>query len=222
MRILIAEDERRLAEALGQIMEEQRYQADLVYDGADGLDYGLTGQYDMIVLDVMLPKLDGFEVARRLRCAHVSTPILMLTARDEVPDKIAGLDHGADDYMTKPFDVGELLARVRALTRRQGEVLTKQLSAGDLTLDLTSRSLRRGDKSVRLGFKEYDVLRLLMSTPKAVVPKEDIIAKVWGLDSEAEDNNVEAYISFLRKKLAFLGSRVSIGKVGYHLEVPVL
>ena len=123
MRILIAEDERRLAEALGQIMEEQRYQADLVYDGADGLDYGLTGQYDMIVLDVMLPKLDGFEVARRLRCAHVSTPILMLTARDEVPDKIAGLDHGADDYMTKPFDVGELLARVRALTRRQGEVL---------------------------------------------------------------------------------------------------
>ena len=111
MRILIVEDERRLAEALGQIMEEQRYQADLVYDGADGLDYGLTGQYDMIVLDVMLPKLDGFEVARRLRCAHVSTPILMLTARDEVPDKIAGLDHGADDYMTKPFDAGELLAR---------------------------------------------------------------------------------------------------------------
>ena len=225
MRILIVEDERRLAEALGQIMEEQRYQADLVYDGADGLDYGLTGQYDMIVLDVMLPKLDGFEVARRLRCAHVSTPILMLTARDEVPDKIAGLDHGADDYMTKPFDAGDLLARVRALTRRQGEVLTEQLSAGDLTLDLTSRSLRRGDKSVRLGFKEYDVLRLLMSTPKAVVPKEDIIAKVWGLDSEAEDNNVEAYISFLRKKLAFLGSRVSIGtvrKVGYHLEVPVL
>ena len=211
MQILIVEDERRLAEALGQIMEEQRYQADLVYDGADGLDYGLTGQYDMIVLDVMLPKLDGFEVARRLRCAHVSTPILMLTARDEVPDKIAGLDHGADDYMTKPFDAGELL--------------TEQLSAGDLTLDLTSRSLRRGDKSVRLGFKEYDVLRLLMSTPKAVVPKEDIIAKVWGLDSEAEDNNVEVYISFLRKKLAFLGSRVSIGtvrKVGYHLEVPVL
>ena len=211
MRILIVEDERRLAEALGQIMEEQRYQADLVYDGADGLDYGLTGQYDMIVLDVMLPKLDGFEVARRLRCAHVSTPILMLTARVEVC-------HPSVKRV-------ELLARVRALTRRQGEVLTEQLSAGDLTLDLTSRSLRRGDKSVRLGFKEYDVLRLLMSTPKAVVPKEDIIAKVWGLDSEAEDNNVEVYISFLRKKLAFLGSRVSIGtvrKVGYHLEVPVL
>ena len=135
MRILIVEDERRLAEALGQIMAEQRYQADVVYDGADGLDYALTGQYDAIVLDVMLPKVGGFEVARRLRCAHVSTPILMLTARDEIQDKIAGLDHGADDYMTKPFDIGELLARVRALTRRQGEVLAEQLAAGDLTLD---------------------------------------------------------------------------------------
>ena len=194
MRILIVEDERRLAEALGQIMAEQRYQADVVFDGADGLDYALTGQYDAIVLDVMLPKVDGFEVARRLRCAHVSTPILMLTARDEIPDKIAGLDHGADDYMTKPFDIGELLARVRALTRRQG-------------------------------FKEFDVLRLLLAAPRAVIPKEDIISKVWGLESEAEDNNVEVYISFLRKKLAYLGSRVSIGtvrKVGYHLEVPAV
>ena len=124
MRILIVEDEQRLAEALGQIMAEQRYLADLVYDGADGLDYALTGQYDAIILDVML----------RLRCAHISTPILMLTARDEMPDKIAGLDHGADDYMTKPFDIGELLARVRALTRRQGEVIGEQLTAGDLIL----------------------------------------------------------------------------------------
>lgn len=224
MRILIVEDERRLAEALGQIMEEQRYQADLVYDGADGLDYALTGQYDVIILDVMLPKVDGFEVARRLRCAHVSTPILMLTARDEVPDKIAGLDHGADDYMTKPFDIGEVLARVRALTRRQGEVIGEQLTAGDLTLELSTRCLRQGDKSVRLGFKEFDVLRQLMVHPRAVVPKEDIIARVWGLDSDAEDNNVEVYISFLRKKLTFLESNVSIGtvrKVGYYLEVPV-
>lgn len=223
MRILIVEDERRLAEALGQIMAEQRYQTDVVYDGADGLDYALTGQYDAIVLDVMLPKLDGFEVARRLRCAHISTPILMLTARDEVPDKIAGLDQGADDYMTKPFDIGELLARIRALTRRQGEVLGEQLCAGDLVLDIPTRCLRCGEKSVRLGFKEFDVLRLLMATLKAVVPKDDIIAKVWGLESEAEDNNVEVYISFLRKKLAFLSSRVGIGtlrKVGYYLEVP--
>lgn len=201
MRILIVEDERRLAEALGQIMAEQRYQADVVFDGADGLDYALTGQYDAIVLDVMLPKVDGFEVARRLRCAHVSTPILMLTARDEIPDKIAGLDHGADDYMTKPFDIG------------------------DLVLDTPTRSLRCGEKSVRLGFKEFDVLRLLLAAPRAVIPKEDIISKVWGLESEAEDNNVEVYISFLRKKLAYLGSRVSIGtvrKVSYHLEVPAV
>ena len=214
-----------LAEALGQIMAEQRYQADVVFDGADGLDYALTGQYDAIVLDVMLPKVDGFEVARRLRCAHVSTPILMLTARDEIPDKIAGLDHGADDYMTKPFDIGELLARVRALTRRQGEVIGEQLAAGDLVLDTPTRSLRCGEKSVRLGFKEFDVLRLLLAAPRAVIPKEDIISKVWGLESEAEDNNVEVYISFLRKKLAYLGSRVSIGtvrKVGYHLEVPAV
>ena len=224
MRVLIVEDERRLAEALGQIMAEQRYQTDVVYDGADGLDYGLTEQYDVIVLDVMLPKLDGFEVASRLRHAHVSTPILMLTARDEMPDKIAGLDHGADDYMTKPFDIGELLARVRALSRRQGEVIGEQLTAGDLTLELSTRCLRCADKSVRLCFKEFDVLRQLMAHPRAVVPKEDIIARVWGLDSEAEDNNVEVYISFLRKKLAFLQSNVTIGtvrKVGYYLEVPL-
>ena len=224
MRVLIVEDERRLAEALGQIMAEQRYQTDVVYDGADGLDYALTEQYDVILLDVMLPKLDGFEVASRLRHAHVSTPILMLTARDEMPDKIAGLDHGADDYMTKPFDIGELLARVRALARRQGEVIGEQLTAGDLTLELSTRCLRQGDKSVRLGFKEFDVLRQLMVHPRAVVPKEDIIARVWGLDSDAEDNNVEVYISFLRKKLSFLESNVSIGtvrKVGYYLEVPV-
>ena len=223
MRILIVEDEQRLAEALGQIMAEQRYLADLVYDGADGLDYALTGQYDAIILDVMLPKVDGFEVARRLRCAHISTPILMLTARDEIPDKIAGLDHGADDYMTKPFDIGELLARVRALTRRQGEVIGEQLTAGDLILELSTRCLRCGAKSVRLGFKEFDILRLLMQHSRSVVPKEDIISRVWGLESDAEDNNVEVYISFLRKKLTFLSSCVAIGtvrKVGYYLEVP--
>ncbi|MEL4861120.1 response regulator transcription factor [Pseudoflavonifractor phocaeensis] len=224
MRILIVEDETHLAEALGQIMTEQHYQTDMVYDGADGLDYGLSAQYDAIILDVMLPKLDGFEVARRLRAAHVSTPILMLTARDEVPDKISGLDCGADDYMTKPFDSGELLARVRALTRRQGEVIGNTLTVGDLTLRLDVRCLICADSSVRLGFKEFEVLKLLMSNFHAVVPKEDIISKVWGLESEAEDNNVEVYISFLRKKLNFLGSSVTIGtvrKVGYFLEAPL-
>ena len=221
MRILIVEDEVRLAETLKQLLEDQRYQADTVYDGADGVDYGLTGQYDLIILDVMLPKVDGFQAAQRLRAAHVSTPILMLTARDEVSDKISGLDCGADDYMTKPFDTGELMARVRALTRRQGEVLSDVLSAGELKLDCTSRLLSEGERSVRLGFKEFEVLRLLMVNTGAVVTKETIISKIWGLDSEAEDNNVEVYISFLRKKLAYLNSRASIStvrKVGYFLE----
>lgn len=225
MHILIVEDEIHLAEALGQIMTEQRYLVDVVYDGADGLDYALTGQYDAILLDVMLPKLDGFEVAKRLRAAHVSTPILMLTARDETGDKISGLDCGADDYMTKPFDTGELLARVRALTRRQGEVIGNTITVGDLTLRLDARCLMCGDNMVRLGFKEFEVMRLLMANCPAVIPKEDIISKIWGLESEAEDNNVEVYISFLRKKLSFLHSGVSIGtvrKIGYFLEVPEL
>ena len=223
MRILIVEDETRLAETLRQLMEDQRYQADMVGDGADGVDYGLTGQYDLIILDVMLPKVDGFEVARRLRSAHFSTPILMLTARDDISDKIGGLDCGADDYMTKPFDSGELMARVRALTRRQGEVLGDVLKVGDLSLECSSRLLRVGERSVRLGFKEFEVMRLLMVNSRAVVSKETLIAKIWGLDSEAEDNNVEVYISFLRKKLAYLGSRIAIStvrKVGYYLEHP--
>ena len=223
MRILIVEDETRLAETLRQLMEDQRYQADMVGDGADGVDYGLTGQYDLIILDVMLPKVDGFEVARRLRSAHISTPILMLTARDDISDKIGGLDCGADDYMTKPFDSGELMARVRALTRRQGEVLGDVLKVGDLSLECSSRLLRVGESSVRLGFKEFEVMRLLMVNSRAVVSKETLIAKIWGLDSEAEDNNVEVYISFLRKKLAYLGSRIAIStvrKVGYYLEHP--
>ena len=221
MRILIVEDEVRLAETLRQLMEDQRYQVDTVYDGADGVDYGLTGQYDLIILDVMLPKVDGFQAAQQLRSAHISTPILMLTARDDISDKISGLDCGADDYMTKPFDSGELMARVRALTRRQGEVLSDTLTAADLTLDCTSRLLSSGNRSVRLGFKEFEVLRLLMVNNGNVVTKETLISKIWGLDSEAEDNNVEVYISFLRKKLNYLNSRTSIStvrKVGYFLD----
>ena len=223
MRILIVEDETRLAETLRQLMEDQRYQADTVGDGADGVDYGLTGQYDLIILDVMLPKVDGFEVARRLRSAHISTPILMLTARDDISDKIGGLDCGADDYMTKPFDSGELMARVRALTRRQGEVMGDVLTVAGLSLECSSRLLSVGERSVRLGFKEFEVMRLLMVNSRSVVSKETLIAKIWVLDSEAEDNNVEVYISFLRKKLTYLGSDVAIStvrKVGYYLEYP--
>ena len=221
MRILIVEDEIRLAEALGQIVKEQKYSVDIVNDGESGLDYAMSGIYDVVVLDVMLPKLNGFEVVRRLREGKITTPVILLTAKDEVDDKITGLDCGADDYMTKPFSSDELMARIRAISRRKGEVVLEELSFEDLSLNLSTYSLSCGVKSVHLGFKEYEVLRILMSNPKMIVPKEDIIVKVWGAESGAEDNNVEAYISFLRKKLFFLGSKVGIGtvrKVGYRLE----
>lgn len=221
MRILIVEDEQRLAEALGQILTEQKYSVEMVYDGEDGLEYAKSGLYDVIILDVMLPKKTGFEVVRELRQAKLATPVLMLTARDEIGDKVTGLDCGADDYMTKPFSPEELLARVRALSRRQGDVQLEELSYSDLTLSLSSFTLSRKSKSVHLGFKEFEVLRILMSNSSQIVPKEELILKVWGAQSEAEDNNVEAYISFLRKKFFFLGSKVTIGtvrKVGYRLE----
>ncbi len=221
MRILIVEDGVRLAEALGQIMTEQKYTVDVVHDGADGLDYAVSGGYDVIVLDVMLPKRSGFEVVRELRGRNIPTPVILLTAKGEVSDKITGLDCGADDYMTKPFSPEELLARVRALSRRQGDVVLEELSFADLTLNLSTHTLNRGSKSVHLGYKEFEVLRILLSNPRTVVPKEMLITKVWGMESNAEDNNVEAYISFLRKKLFFLASQVNIRavrKVGYRLE----
>ena len=222
VRVLIVEDEKRLAQALGQIMEEQKYNVDVVYDGQDGLDYGLSGQYDVIVLDVMLPKLDGFSVVKKLRKQNISVPVLMLTARDEVSDKVTGLDCGADDYMTKPFSPEELLARIRALSRRQGDVVLEDIHWADLTLKLSSRTLHCGAKSVSLGFKEFEVLKLLLANPRGIVSKEELLVKVWGSDSNAEDNNVEAYISFLRKKLNYIGSEteiISIKKLGYKLEV---
>ena len=222
MRILIVEDEKRLADTLVQICEGQKYQAEAVYTGTDGLDYGAAGGYDAIVLDVMLPGMDGFEVARSLRRRKIATPILMLTARDDVHDKVNGLDCGADDYMTKPFLPEELLARLRALTRRRGEVQLEELAWQDLTLKLATYDLCCGARSVRLNHKEFEVMQLLLSAPGVLVPKETLLTRVWGYDSDAEDNNVEAYISFLRKKLHFLGSRVAIAtqrKVGYRLEV---
>ncbi|MDL2288626.1 response regulator transcription factor [Oscillospiraceae bacterium OttesenSCG-928-F05] len=221
MRVLIVEDERRLADALVQTMHAQKYAAEAVYNGEDGLDYALSGQYDVVVLDVMLPGLTGFEVVRQMRREKNTTPVLLLTAREEVSDKVRGLDCGADDYMTKPFAPEELLARVRALTRRQGEVVLDELCFSDLKLDLSVNTLCCGEKSVRLGFKENEVMRLLMASPAIIMPKEELIMKVWGSDSDAEDNNVEAYISFLRKKLTHLGSAVKIEtvrKVGYKLE----
>lgn len=222
MRILIVEDEVRLAEALAQIIKEQKYEADIVHDGEDGLSYALSGQYDVVILDIMLPKRDGFSVVRELRYQKNKTPVLMLTAKDDVSDKITGLDHGADDYMTKPFAPEELLARIRALTRRHGDIAIEELTYADLTLNLSTHDLSKDAKSIRLGYKEFEVLKILMSNPKAVITKDTLITKVWGVDSNAEDNNVEAYISFLRKKIFFLRSQVEIvtlRKVGYRLEV---
>jgi len=192
-----------------------------VYDGLDGYLYAESDIYDVIVLDVMLPKMNGLEIVKKLRDKKIKTPVLLLTAKDSIQDKVIGLDSGADDYLTKPFSKDELLARIRALTRRQGEVIMDELVYADITLNLTGYTLICGEKSMHLGFKEFEILKLLMSNPKGVVQKEDIITKVWGYDSDAEDNNVEVYISFLRKKLAFIGSRVGIGtvrKIGYHLE----
>lgn len=222
MRILVVEDEKRLAQALAEILREQRYAVETVYDGAEGRDYALSGQYDLVILDVMLPGADGFAVARAMRAANLATPVLMLTARDELSSKVNGLDSGADDYMTKPFAPEELLARVRALLRRQGEVVMESMEFGDVRLNLATCELSCGIKSVRLGYKEFEVLRMLLARSAAIVPKEDILVKVWGAESDAVDNNVEAYISFLRKKLSFLGSRVSITavrRIGYRLEI---
>jgi DNA-binding response OmpR family regulator len=223
MKVLIVEDEVRLADALGQIMKEQNYLADIIYDGTDGLYYALTNEYDVIILDVMLPGRNGFQIVEKLRESHNRTPVLLLTARDDISDKVNGLDKGADDYLTKPFIPEELLARIRALSRRQGEVILDEMTYGDLSLNLSSNDLCCGAKSIHLAYKEFEVLKLLMNNSGRIISKETLITKVWGNDSDAEDNNVEAYISFLRKKLAFVGSSVEIGtirKVGYRLEEP--
>lgn len=222
MQILIVEDDKKLALALKQILIEADYQVDAVHDGQSGLDYALSGIYDVIILDAMLPKMDGFTVAKELRRAQISTPILLLTARDAIRDKIAGLDSGADDYMTKPFSPAELLAHLRALLRRQGQVVFETLTFEDVTLNLESHDLICGENSIHLGFKEFSLARIFLSNPTQVITKEQLITKVWGVDSSAMDNNVEAYVSFLRKKLRFLGSRVgveSLRKTGYRLTV---
>ena len=220
MRILVVEDEKRLAKALGEILTREKYMVDVVYDGQDGFDYAMEDIYDAIVLDVMLPYMDGFTVAKKLREEKIETPIIMLTAKDSVSDKISGLDFGADDYMTKPFVPEELLARIRAVTRRKGEFVMDKLKLGDLSLDLESGTLYRNEKSVRLNFKEFEIMKLFMTNEGSTYSKEDLITKVWGYDSDATDNNVEAYISFLRKKLAHIGSSMkieAIRKVGYRL-----
>ena len=223
MRALIVEDDRALARTLGEMLKSAHFESDISYDGESGLDNGLSDTYDLIVLDIMLPKKDGFSIAKELRRAKIDTPILMLTARTETGDKVRGLDSGADYYLTKPFEMSELLACVRALTRRQGEVVMDELTFGDLTLNLSTCDLCYGDKKVRLGKKEFSIMRIFMANGAAIVSKETLINKVWGFESDAEDNNVEVYISFLRKKLAFLKAPVQIAtlrKFGYRLEAP--
>ena len=222
MNILLVEDEHALSNAIKKILEQQGYFVDAVYDGLSAVDYAKGMEYNLIILDVMLPKLDGFEVLRILRRDGVHTPTLMLTARSAVQDKVTGLNGGADDYMTKPFDTEELLARVSALTRRTGEIVVETVGWEDLSLNVKSAVLSCGSESVQLSRKEYEVMRLFLYNPTMIITKDQLIMRVWGIESEATDNNVEVYISFLRKKLKYLKSHVSIKnlqRIGYRLEV---
>ncbi|WP_235070254.1 response regulator transcription factor [Turicibacter sp. TJ11] len=223
MRILLVEDEVRLADVIGQIMKSQKYTVDIFNDGDSGLDYGLSGIYDLIILDVMLPKRNGFDILKELRHHKITTPVLFLTAKDEISDKVYGLDLGADDYLTKPFATEELLARVRALLRRQGDVVTDDCVHYEETeLNLSTHELRCQEKKVQLGLKEFNILSCLMHHGNQIVTKELLIEKVWGYDAEVDYNNVEVYISFLRKKLQFINSSVKIKTVrgvGYCLGV---
>ena len=212
MRLLIVEDEVRLADTLRQLLNRQGYTADVYYDGVSGLDNATTGIYDLMVLDVMLPGMNGFQVVKKLREAGVATPVLMLTAKSDVSDRIHGLDCGADYYLTKPFEPEELLACVRTLLRRSGGQLQESdtLTWGDLSLERTTFTLSCAERAVRLSRREYDLMELLMRNGNQVVTKEQMLVKVWGYDSQAEDNNVEVYISFLRRKLTHLHSAVKI------------
>ncbi len=226
MRILIVEDEKRLADALCQILTEQKYMTDVVFNGADGYEYAKSGIYDCIILDVMLPSMSGFDMVSLLRRDRISTPVLMLTARDTVSDKVRGLDAGSDDYMTKPFSPQELLARIRVLSRRKGEVVLDEMRYADVIFNQSSAeiSCTKTAKNIRLNYKEAEMLKLFLAKPEVILSKEELITKIWGYDSDAGDNNVEAYISFLRKKLNYIGSEteiVSIKKLGYKLEVAI-
>ena len=222
MRILIVEDEQQLSEALGAILEKHNYTVDRVFNGEDGLDYILSNIYDLVILDIMLPLMNGLDVLKKARKEGIECPIILLTAKGEVSDKVEGLDCGADDYLPKPFYTEELLARIRALSRRKGEVTNEnELSFGDITLNIGTLELSTSLNSVKLTAKEFGLLELLINRNGSVINKDDIINKLWGFESEAEHNNVEVYISFLRRKLTFLKSKVTIKAIrnmGYLLE----
>lgn len=222
MNILLVEDEKSLSEALTHILKKEKYIVDAVYDGESAYEYAITGRYDLILLDVMLPKMNGFDVLCKLRAEKNNTQVILLTALGQVSDKVRGLDLGADDYIAKPFSTKELLARIRAVSRRKTSTISENVKTfGDVTYNISSFELCCGAKKVKVTLKESEILQYFFDRPNFVVSKDDLIVKLWGYDSEAEYNNIEVYISFLRKKFAFVGSRVSISTVrgvGYKLE----
>lgn len=221
MKILIIEDERLLADSLRSLLEKKGFEVECVYDGNEGAAFAETGIYDLLILDVMMPGINGYEVARQIRSKHLGTPILMLTAKSELEDEIEGLNAGADYYLTKPFDTRKLLACINALLRRQGPQVN-ELTVGNTSLNLSNSTLSCNDNSVRLSSKEYDVMRYLMSSQGQILPKEMILCRVWGFNSNAVENHVEVYIGLLRKKLKHIGSDIqieTIRRLGYLLEV---
>lgn len=222
MRILLVEDSHSLTDALENVFKREKYSVDIAADGEEGVAYGETGVYDVIIMDVMMPRLNGIEAVKILRKKKITTPIIMLTALSEESDKVLGLDCGADDYLTKPFSVPELLARIRAITRRKGEIIADDgLSYKGVTVNLSTYMLTRADKQVGLSKKEAEIIKIFFAQPTFVVQRDTIINKVWGFDSEFESNNLEVFISFLRKKLKFLQAEFSIAPVrgvGYKLS----
>ena len=221
MKILVIEDEKLLAESLRVLLESKGFEVETAYDGETGAEFAKLGIYDLLILDVMMPKMDGYQLAREVRAKRCSTPILMLTAKSGLMDRVEGLNAGADYYLTKPFDTRELLACINALLRRQGAQVDV-LKYGNTALDLASSTLICGEKSVRLSAREFDVMRLLLQAGAQNLSKEMILSRVWGLDSNAVENHVEVYVGFLRKKLKAIGSNVRIEAIrclGYRLEV---
>ena len=210
MRILVADDEPEMTMVLEALLNREHYSVDVVSDGQEALDFGLSTNYDCIVLDIMMPKLDGIQTLQALRAKKVATPVLLLTAKGQVEDRVAGLDSGADDYLPKPFDNREFIARVRALTRRGGEYTPTALTAGNITLDRSTFELKCGGSRVRLGSREFQMLELLMRQEGRLISTEQFMEHIWGYDSEAEINVVWAYISYLRRKLEAAGANVRI------------
>ena len=221
MKILVIEDEKLLADSIQALLTKKGFDVETVYDGERGAEYAELGIYDLLILDVMMPKMNGYEVARKIRAQRCGTPILMLTAKSDVEDRIMGLNAGADYYLTKPFDSRELLACINALLRRQGSQVD-EVVYGNTSLDLSSGTLVCGTDSVRLSAKEFDIMRFLLQSGERNLSKEVILARVWGYDSDAVENHVEVYVGFLRKKLKSIGSNISIEairRMGYHLEI---